>query len=780
MNPDRARLEELQAEVERLRDQCRTLTERAGWFDQLWNAPGLGLIRHDAQGRVVEVNAGAVEILGRAVAQVVGRHWDEAGWKVVDERERDLTADALFLSRLDDGRPRGEVVFGFDPPHGGRRLWARATAPPGAAPNDRGDSSLMILHDVTAEKNQAESVRASQVKYKTIFDHFPLGISLTDENGAIVEANPASERILGLTQVEHTQRRIDGPPWRIIQPDGSPLPDRDFPSVRAFRENRRVEGQELGVVRPDGRTVWISVTAAPIDLPGLGVAIGYVDISERKRVEQDLATSRDELEVKVLDRTAELTAINHRLSAEIAERRKIERRLELALNVADLSWWEWDVDSGRVECDDRKKSMIGLAPDQGPVDVGGWVSLIHPHDREAANQAMRDHIAGRADYYEIDYRLPTRNNEWRWFYDRGQVVDRHQNGRPRRVIGLVMDITRRKRVERALADGEYRYRCLIEKANQGIVITQNRQIVFANPKALDYVGYSLEELLGRDVAEMLHPDDRDWVMEQYFQRLRGVEIYEDVAYRIINKHGRVSWLQTRSTRIDWEGRPAVFTFLVDVTRSKQIQQELQTALADRETLLTEVHHRVKNNLQIIISLLNLQRERIADPEVRLLFEEGQSRIRAMALIHETLYASGHLGKIDLADYLTRLVRHQMAAWGVSETRVRTHFDLTPVFLAIDQAVPCGLAVNELITNALKYGALPEGSTDIHVTAAQSGDEVNLAVADRGPGLPPDFDMNTHSGLGLTLVRSLIEGQLKGRLIIRPEPGARFEVSFKSR
>jgi PAS domain S-box-containing protein len=220
----------------------------------------------------------------------------------------------------------------------------------------------------------------------------------------------------------------------------------------------------------------------------------------------------------------------------------------------------------------------------------------------------------------------------------------------------------------------------------------------------------------------------------------------------------------------------------DVTVEQRQDAELRASLREKEALLKEIHHRVKNNLQIVSSLLNLHRPDSADPAVTLFIDESRSRIRSIALLHETLYLSENLARIDFALYVRSLGAHLMRTYSASAPGVSLDLHIADVALILDQAIPCGLIINELVSNALKY-AFPDkrpGRIDVRVGPVEGGapDELVLAVVDDGVGLSEEFDPRTTRSLGLRLVSDL-GAQLGGKLVLTGGPGTRAEIRFRA-
>jgi PAS domain S-box-containing protein len=218
--------------------------------------------------------------------------------------------------------------------------------------------------------------------------------------------------------------------------------------------------------------------------------------------------------------------------------------------------------------------------------------------------------------------------------------------------------------------------------------------------------------------------------------------------------------------------------LAEISRRSGAEDLLRASLAEKEVLLKELHHRVKNNLQVVSSLLGLQAGSVTDPAALALFEEGKNRIASMALVHEELYRSDDLSRVDLRQYLEKLAR-RLAGSLARDAAVDLALDLESILLSVDTAIPCGLLVNELVTNALKHGLAGREVLRLAVRARREQDRVLLRVADDGPGFPAHLDFRNTESLGMQLVVHLAE-QLQGVLELEPGPGCAFSLSFPLR
>ena len=249
----------------------------------------------------------------------------------------------------------------------------------------------------------------------------------------------------------------------------------------------------------------------------------------------------------------------------------------------------------------------------------------------------------------------------------------------------------------------------------------------------------------------------------------------DDATASVHAFGEVSSVGFSLPEYDGQGIGTV-GIIRDVTLRRHTEEQLREAVRVKEILLKEVHHRVKNNLQIVSSLLNLQAAAIQDEAALSVFRDSQSQIQSMAIVHEQLYRSENLQTISMDHFLDSLLRHLFHAWDIGEGTIGVDMAVEPLFLGIDQAMPIALIVNELISNAIKHGTRREGAR-IRLGLSRRGEsDYALTIADNGAGLPPDFPEKTHKTLGFQIVQSLVQ-QLDARLEVLDDGGASFTIVF---
>lgn len=337
----------------------------------------------------------------------------------------------------------------------------------------------------------------------------------------------------------------------------------------------------------------------------------------------------------------------------------------------------------------------------------------------------------------------------------------------------------RERVEAEVRQSEQRLRHITDNMLDLIAQTDAQgNFIYASPSFQMVLGYTPEELQGHSIFENLHPDDLAPAL-QLSKEAFSSALPLSIEIRLRHADGHYVWLECVGKSILVEARPvgAILSGR-DITRRKRMEEKVNSSLKEKEVLLKEIHHRVKNNLQVISSLLNLQSQQIQDPAVLAAFRESQDRVRTMALIHEKLYQSDNLAEIEFSQYINNLSAYLIRSYRANSANVRLNIACDPIFLDIDTSMPCGLILNELISNALKY-AFPEnrpGEIWIEMHLAENH-QINLVVADNGIGFGPNFDPLNTSSLGLQLVTALVS-QLGGELRFENSTGTRVEISFQ--
>jgi PAS domain S-box-containing protein len=371
------------------------------------------------------------------------------------------------------------------------------------------------------------------------------------------------------------------------------------------------------------------------------------------------------------------------------------------------------------------------------------------------------------------------------------------DGKPKYLAGYTTDITERRQTEDALQENQARLNAFMDFVPSLILIKDHElRPIYANEAMRQ--NFPIAEWLGKKPHELFPAGVADLMVSKDNEALgKGFTIYEE---DWIDRFEQQRFFLTQKFRIDRPHKePLLGAIISDISERKQAENRLKASLLEKEILLKEIHHRVKNNLQVISGLLTLQAAQINDERFQRMIKESQGRIWTMALIHQTLYQSGNLADIDMSDYISTLSGNLLSSHAQVAMPPNIRFDLLPLRLSIDKAIPLALIINELLTNALKH-AFPDGRAgEIRITlregrgksrrapsantdptpvedTVRSPHAYELIVTDDGVGLPAGFDLKNQKSLGLQLVAMLTQ-QLDGSFIAANEAGAVFRVSF---
>lgn len=573
-------------------------------------------------------------------------------------------------------------------------------------------------------------------------------IVIAQPTGTIVQLNQAAERLFGFVEdevagesvgllVQGGTSALDGVLAQVLAPD-------ELPTQR--------RSTELLAKRRDGSTVPCELEATTLRTDeGAFCVLVFRDITERYRAQQALAQSEEKYRTVAVHAPVGIFEADGNGDATFVNRRWME--------IAGLSFEE----------------SLGK----------GWMRVLHPDDADRVASAWYQ-AATTGLPVKLDYRyVSAKNGEVAWV-EGSSVMLKDHTGKTTAYMGTLVDVTERKRALDALAKSESNFRSLVENAPFGVLVYREDTIVYANPRYVQMFGYdSVGELMGRPMLETLvHPSDRDWSAA----RGRSLPQPSDrghVTVRCVRKDGEELFIEGASTPLVFDGEPASVAVAMDVTERIRIEQArllaeqaIRESLREKEVLLKEVHHRVKNNLQVIVSLINLQAAKIENAPMRAVFDETRGRVHAIALLHERLYRSKNLGRIEMRDYLAGLVS-DLASTNLDNRPIELRVESDDLYLELDEAVPIGLIVNELVTNAYKH-AFPQGERErgrIEASLVRDGSDLLIIVGDDGVGMPATFEVERSDTLGILLISSL-SGQLGGEARFEQgTPGTRCVVRF---
>ena len=511
---------------------------------------------------------------------------------------------------------------------------------------------------------------------------------------------------------------------------------------------------ECRIRRADGeiRWIWFSGRFAA-DISGHSRVAGIVqDITDRKRAEAALQES--------------------------------EARFRTMANAMPQLAWIARADGHIFWYNQRWYDYTGTTPEQ--MEGWGWQSVHDPDELPKVLERWQASIA-TGEPFDMTFPLRGADGVFRPFLTR-VIPLKDAAGRVLQWFGTNTDVSELKRVEQALRESEALYRSIGESIDYGVwICAPDGRNTYASESFLKLVGITQEQCSNFGWGDVLHPDDAERTIAAWQECVRTGGKW-DIEHRFRGMDGQWHPVLARGVPvrneqgeiIRWAG------INLDISRIKQAEEQIKASLAEKEVLLKEVHHRVKNNLAAIMGLLDLQGQKMDDATAKAALAELSVRIKSMALVHEQLYKSENFSRINFQDYTQALIAHLYLSYYERSTDIRVSVAAKDVVMGLDNAVPCGLLMTELVTNAFKY-AFPEGRPrpgadicEIAVSAEWDGAAYTLTVADNGVGLPVDLDWTNTDTMGLLLVKMLGQHQLQGRIELDRSCGTSFRLRFEPR
>ncbi|HWQ66831.1 MAG TPA: response regulator [Methanospirillum sp.] len=407
-------------------------------------------------------------------------------------------------------------------------------------------------------------------------------------------------------------------------------------------------------------------------------------------------------------------------------------------------------------------------------------SLIHPDDRvrmmEVINRALDRHAQ-----FKLTYRLLTSSMKFRWVWEQGAGVY-DDNGDLLSLEGFIIDITRQKVLDDQVKVSQHRLNMLFSNMNSGCAIFRETEekgafaLIEMNSAAEAIEGRKKEDLKGRLFSDIFG-HIADGALIHALNEMVKDEIPRTLSRILVEKKEGKRWREAYLSTSHLGNSREIFLIYNDVTDRVRDEESIIASLREKELLLKEVHHRVKNNLQIISGILKLQSMRTTDPITNEIIQDCRNQVYTMASIHELLYNSVDIGNIQVADYINNLINHMKQEYEGTDTIIDFIVKVDPnIYLDIERCIPCGLILNELITNAVKYAFESGGTGEVRVMFSHEDHTYIMSVSDNGRGLPKDFDVRTVKSLGTELVSRLTH-QLRGDIKISGDPGTTVTVRF---
>ncbi|MDZ7690366.1 MAG: PAS domain S-box protein [Balneolaceae bacterium] len=455
-----------------------------------------------------------------------------------------------------------------------------------------------------------------------------------------------------------------------------------------------------------------------------------------------------------------------------------QKRMERAQNLARLGWWTYDVQEDKLIWSDVLYKILGIDKKRFEATFQAFLSMVHPDDRSKLEKVMSQ---AREVEQAFDYRLRITNREDEVIHTQCRAQSTFdQEGNLIQLSGVLQDITKRVKAKKELEKNKKLFENLFLQSPVAMALISNDKIVQkVNQSFVDLFGYTREEIVGENLLTHLLPEsDQRKIDRLYKNALSGQKrYYEDVR---VTKDGKKVNLFVGALPVKLNKEViAAFGIYIDITQLKMTESQLKHSLEEKEILLSEIHHRVKNNLAIISGLLELEGMNWENKEVKSAFTESQLRIRSIAMIHEKLYQTDDFANLQFENYIGELVEIITDTLNRNNKQINTTIEADDINLNINQALPCALIINELVTNAIKHAFEGREQGNVKVLMKEYADTVNIQVKDDGKGLPEEKQDLFDNSLGLTLVKQLAK-QLNTEIKTGNSDGASFELSFRKR
>ena len=594
--------------------------------------------------------------------------------------------------------------------------------------------------------------RESEERYRTTLMSVGDGVISTDAEGRVKFLNPAAEHLTGWSEIEAHGKSLEEV-FRIINEETRA--EVENPVERVLREGLVVGlANHTVLIARDGTEHPIADSGSPI-LDERGVITGVVLVFRDQTVERAAQKALRQSEERYRKMVEAVTS--YTFSVEMKEGLAVSTRHSLGC-----------------------QALTGFSPEEYDSDPYLWFSMIHPEDRENVRLHLDGVLSGEG-LPALEHRIIHRDGSVRWV--RNTIVFfRNHSGKLIRYDGLVENITERKQAEEALKESENKYRELYDEAPVGYhEIDREGRLTRVNKTEAELLGYALEEMIGRYVWEFIVPDQRGISRKSIKTKIEQKKTGEGFERKYICKNGKeIDVYITDRLILDKSGNLiGIRSTLENITERKQVEEKIQASLQEKELMLQEIYHRVKNNLQVISSLLDLKSRNVRGKKAAEIFKECKTFVRAMSLVHEKFYQSRDLARINFKEYIESITKELVRAYYHAEKKIALKFDLEDISLEIGSAISCGLVLNELVTNSLKH-AFPEGKhgeLNVSLHAGEKNDIV-LTVGDSGIGLPHGFNFRSSKSFGLNLVTGLVERQLMGKIELTESHGTEFRVTFQ--
>lgn len=457
--------------------------------------------------------------------------------------------------------------------------------------------------------------------------------------------------------------------------------------------------------------------------------------------------------------------------------KKRDAQLNEAQSIARIGCWELDLESNELFWSDEIYRIFEIDPEKFGASYEAFMERVHPADRPKVDKAYRDSLKNRT-FYDIEHRLSMPDGRIKHVQERCST---HFDslGKPLRSVGTVQDISERKIAEEALARAEAEWTNAMDFFDDAVyLIDMDDKVVRANRAFYKMTRLTPQNVLGKDISSIMHPEGEETLCPVCLARKeRRDAIITMEANDPQNPTNRPMEVMVSMIRNNEGDTIGILMGIHDLTKYRHAEEQLGKSLKEKDVLLKEIHHRVKNNMAIIASLITLQSNYARDDYDKTLFDESRQRIKSMALTHDMLYHSQDFVNIDFKAYIDGLSKSVFNMYNIAPGSLTVISDIENVSISINDAIPCSLIINELMTNAVKHSFSDSVMGEIRVSIKRlEQDKTCITFSDNGTGLPEGFDITCAGTMGMLIINTLVD-QLEGVVKAESRNGASFTITF---
>lgn len=620
---------------------------------------------------------------------------------------------------------------------------------------------ISVLSDITQQKEYEKNLQESEERYRQLFENNLAAVFRSDIKGKLIAYNSALATIFGYTSVNELQKVKAQDLYFSIEDRNKYLLD--------LKNNGFVKNYQMRMKKKDGSEIWIleNVSLFKDTKTNSEYIEGtLIDITETKKIQQKLQESEENYK-SLIEHTPDGILIHD-------EKGEVIYANPAALNLVGLGSLEEAQNTNLfnyVQPEDHEKIKMRKAEmNKNSPTPFLEIKILRKDGKiiEAETKTSRIVYKGKPAVEVVlhDVALQRQLEREQMRYQLEEESNRE----------LKREIAAHIRTRQRLNANQKYIRLLIDSSLDMIfACDHNGKITEFNQAAQNIFGYTPAEVLNKHIS-VLYAD------KELSDKI-GDYIFEDGNFAgevmHVKKNGQTFSAYISAALLKNEKGELLGTMSIsrDITRIKEAEEQLRKSVHEKEILLKEIHHRVKNNLQVISSILKLQSSYVKDPKIIDLLKECRNRISSMAFIHATLYMTKDFTNINFAEYIANLAGNLQQSYTGSDKKILLRLDIPKLYLHIDDAIPCGLIVNELLSNSFKYAFEKKKSGAIGISVKVKKENIILAIWDDGGGIPKNVDYRNTESLGLQLVISLVE-QLRGTIKLERGKGTKYVIEFK--